>query len=312
MLCVASQVRTVSFSARETDALVEGAAGLRWDSTYVAVGSRLHVDVDAVEIGGLQLARARFRARSIALGGAPPGAYVLVLSGSTPGRARLGGKELGSSRVGLIHPGKEYRFCTTGSEVMLLSVPRERFESWMQALWGRGVEGIGNGLLCADLQCGTRAQAWSLAVDEALLDAPFVAEEQALAPRIPALVEDVLRAVAPPEERPRTPARWRAAHRAEAYLQENWRLPLTLSDMCRAAEASASTLRQGFQEVYGCPPTAYLRSLRLNGARAMLRQSAPDRPVSDVALRCGFRHLGRFSTVYHRAYGEPPSRTRRG
>jgi transcriptional regulator GlxA family with amidase domain len=54
----------------------------------------------------------------------------------------------------------------------------------------------------------------------------------------------------------------------------------------------------------------YLRTIRLEGARAMLRQSDARHLISDIALCCGFTHFGRFSGYDRRALGETPIQTR--
>ena len=43
---------------------------------------------------------------------------------------------------------------------------------------------------------------------------------------------------------------------------------------------------------------------------AKLRRADPGTTsVTEVALTCGLRHLGRFATEYHDRYGEMPSQT---
>jgi AraC-like DNA-binding protein len=57
---------------------------------------------------------------------------------------------------------------------------------------------------------------------------------------------------------------------------------------------------------------AYLRQYRLQQAHGRLASSEPgEATVTDVALACGFRHLGRFAADYHRRYGRAPSDTLR-
>ena len=57
---------------------------------------------------------------------------------------------------------------------------------------------------------------------------------------------------------------------------------------------------------------AELRAIRLEGARDDLRRSsASGDSVTDVALRWGFGHLGRFARDYAEQFGELPSQTLR-
>ena len=93
-------------------------------------------------------------------------------------------------------------------------------------------------------------------------------------------------------------------------MRENMHLNISLSDLCREADAMERTLREGFVELYGLSPMRYLKTLRLHRARVQLQNDRCDRRISDIALRCGFTHFGRFSVDYCSAFGESPSETR--
>ena len=69
------------------------------------------------------------------------------------------------------------------------------------------------------------------------------------------------------------------------------------------------TLRDGFLELYGRSPISYLKAYRLHEVRRRLKQAGPETRISDVAMRCGLLHLGRFAGDYRRAFGETPSAT---
>ena len=72
------------------------------------------------------------------------------------------------------------------------------------------------------------------------------------------------------------------------------------------------TLRDGFQQFRGVSPMQYVRQLRLERARNALRAAPSDVRVAEIALDCGFAHLGRFAMVYKAMFGESPSETLRG
>ena len=55
----------------------------------------------------------------------------------------------------------------------------------------------------------------------------------------------------------------------------------------------------------------FLRSVHLNIVRERLWLSQTTVSVSNIAIDCGFTHLGRFSVAYKRRYGESPSDTLR-
>lgn len=78
-----------------------------------------------------------------------------------------------------------------------------------------------------------------------------------------------------------------------------------------AAGVSARSLQASFRAALRTTPTAYIRSLRLERARADLADSGAVSTVTDVATRWGFTHLGRFAVDYRNRFGESPSSTLR-
>jgi AraC-like DNA-binding protein len=85
--------------------------------------------------------------------------------------------------------------------------------------------------------------------------------------------------------------------------------PLSLPDLTRVAGVGARALQEGFRETVGMAPLAYVRKVRLDRVRAELQETAGERSVTDVALRWGFSHLGRFAGQYRAQFGEAPSET---
>jgi AraC-like DNA-binding protein/tetratricopeptide (TPR) repeat protein len=100
--------------------------------------------------------------------------------------------------------------------------------------------------------------------------------------------------------------------RLEAEPERAWRLT-DLAAMCGVAPR---TLEKHFQRFLGRAPRAFLRELRFERVRRHLLSDCEQASVTEIATGCGFAHLGRFATEYHRRYGESPSttlrRTRRG
>ena len=92
-----------------------------------------------------------------------------------------------------------------------------------------------------------------------------------------------------------------------ANMEHDW----SVTDLAAAAAVSARTLQRQFQVFLGKTPGIALRDIRFERARRELLQGQPGTKVTDVALRCGFAHCGRFSVEYRRRYGETPSQTLR-
>lgn len=97
---------------------------------------------------------------------------------------------------------------------------------------------------------------------------------------------------------------------AVAYLRDNMADRITLSQLTSACGASERTLLRQFQTFLGIAPLAYLRRLRLNAAKSKLTNPGNDDVIADIAIRCGFAHLGRFAADYRRLFNETPSATR--
>lgn len=108
-----------------------------------------------------------------------------------------------------------------------------------------------------------------------------------------------------------SPVRPRTLRRALDFIDANLADPMSLGDIAAAAGCSARRLTESFREHLGVAPMTRVRQLRLDRVHADLQGG--DGPVTEVALRWGFGHLGRFAGMYHERFGELPSETvRRG
>ncbi len=99
----------------------------------------------------------------------------------------------------------------------------------------------------------------------------------------------------------------RALDAMRADMGREW----NLTELAALAGVSGRTLQRQFQCFLGNAPRVILRDIRLERARRELLHSSPDARVTDIALRCGFQHCGRFSIEYRRRYAETPSQTLR-
>jgi len=83
-----------------------------------------------------------------------------------------------------------------------------------------------------------------------------------------------------------------------------------ISDICEAIAINQRTLSRAFHAIHGTTPLCHLHALRLAEARkALLLGDARSENVTQVAMRFGFRELGRFAVDYRAAFGESPSQT---
>ncbi|MFE9421728.1 AraC family transcriptional regulator [Kitasatospora sp. NPDC006697] len=105
-----------------------------------------------------------------------------------------------------------------------------------------------------------------------------------------------------------------ALRRAVAFCEEHAHEVVSVADIAAAARVSQQSLRVAFRSHLNTTPLAFLRRVRLDLVHRDLRTVADGREggtVTDIAIRWGFTHLGRFSAQYRQAYGELPSATLR-
>jgi AraC-like DNA-binding protein len=93
--------------------------------------------------------------------------------------------------------------------------------------------------------------------------------------------------------------------RAAEYLDANLAQPIRMTELATVTGVSVRSIQVGFQKHRGCSPLEFLRTRRLLRARSMLLNGT-DASVTEVALACGFEHLGRFSAAYKARFGERP------
>lgn len=83
----------------------------------------------------------------------------------------------------------------------------------------------------------------------------------------------------------------------------------TVPELAHVGGVGVRRLQEAFDEYVGVPPTSYLREVRLARVRADMRAALPGETVSDIAMRWGFMHMGRFAADYRRRFGETPSQS---
>jgi AraC family ethanolamine operon transcriptional activator len=79
---------------------------------------------------------------------------------------------------------------------------------------------------------------------------------------------------------------------------------MCIADLCRELGISRRALQQSFQETLGVKPSAYIRAVRMNGARRAIKTA---NSVAEAATLWGFWHFGRFAHDYQMMFGELPS-----
>jgi AraC family ethanolamine operon transcriptional activator len=105
-------------------------------------------------------------------------------------------------------------------------------------------------------------------------------------------------------------ARQLGLQRALEYLRDDHSSNVSLPELCRIAGVSERSLQYAFREAFGLTPLELMTRRRLHAARQELVTSErTGTSVTHVAMKFGFLELGRFASIYQRAFGELPSET---
>ena len=100
--------------------------------------------------------------------------------------------------------------------------------------------------------------------------------------------------------------------RAIAFIEANADRDITLADIAGTACVTIRAVQLAFRRHLGTTPTAYLRRVRLDHARAELTATAPGQDtVTQIAARWGYSRGNVFAAHYRAAYDELPSQTLR-
>ena len=112
-------------------------------------------------------------------------------------------------------------------------------------------------------------------------------------------------------QRHRAAPRPRHLRLAEGFIHAHLDQPITLEEVAAAAGISPRGLQMAFRAHRGTTPLGFWREARLARAHADLTAAPPGTTVTQVALRWGFSHFGRFSELYRARYGLSPRDTLR-
>ncbi|WP_374569171.1 helix-turn-helix domain-containing protein [Ideonella sp.] len=150
----------------------------------------------------------------------------------------------------------------------------------------------------------------------ALAGAADDAHRQAAA-AVGSLEEALLDAVVDLLERPAEPeavrcnatARRHVVQQVHEWIAENPAAVPSVPQLCARLHISRRTLQYAFEAETAMSPKAYLRSIRLNGARRALRGGWGTTSVREAAAAWGFWNLSQFASDYRHQFGERPSDT---
>jgi AraC-like DNA-binding protein len=97
----------------------------------------------------------------------------------------------------------------------------------------------------------------------------------------------------------------------EEWIDSHWRESVTIDTLVEISGASLRSIFATFKKARGYTPMAYLKKVRLSGAREMLLNAEPNASVIGIGLACNFMSTSHFAREYKRQFGELPSETLR-
>jgi AraC-like DNA-binding protein len=99
----------------------------------------------------------------------------------------------------------------------------------------------------------------------------------------------------------------RGVTRAADFIRENFKRPLSLRQICSAADLSASALIRTFKREYAMTPHAYVVNCRIEFSRAQLRKGLP---IAAVASEAGFADQAHLQRTFKRMVAATPAQYR--
>lgn len=94
----------------------------------------------------------------------------------------------------------------------------------------------------------------------------------------------------------------------QQWLQSNLGAPLSVAQMADTVQLSPRTLNRRFKRATGLTPLSYLQSLRIAGAKDLLRHS--NLSVGEIAWQMGLQDVSYFSQLFRRHCGMSPLKYR--
>ncbi len=238
---------------------------------------------------------------------APAGRIALLVFPSEKADLLAEGENVANEKLALMSAGTTIDIRTSsnsGSEAIV--IPEDRFLAAREAL----CPGVGAPEGFTALAGDTAAlKALRLAVLDAMADPPARGAQLPVQQLVESIIMWTVDASpTKPSHRIRAAdRRFAVAKRACEYIDANYRHAIRSEDLCRVTGAGIRTLQRCFREHCGVTITDYLKSLRFQAAWRELVAAHPEEDsVTQIALKHGFSHLGRFSVEFRHRFGDSP------
>ncbi|RED56565.1 helix-turn-helix transcriptional regulator [Cohnella lupini] len=99
------------------------------------------------------------------------------------------------------------------------------------------------------------------------------------------------------------------AQNVRGYIEQNYHLELSLSDLAQRVYVSPYHLAHVFKEEVGMSPIQYLIKCRIDEAKRLLVET--DHSVRDIAMRVGYPNANYFNLLFSKLAGNSPGKFRK-
>lgn len=96
----------------------------------------------------------------------------------------------------------------------------------------------------------------------------------------------------------------------KSFLLNSLKKNISVSEVSREFLISEKTFQNSFKSLYGMTPKYFIQMLKLNRVHEDLQHfNSQTINISQIAMKWGFKHFGRFSQSYKEVFGVLPSET---
>ena len=285
------------------------------ESSFVQIGRGAHVvDVSMATVGDIGLLRTGIGVEAVGINVLNPDYIGFALPVSWSGDLLINGQLVSKSNIYMPGDLDSMHLRSRSRLVLGVTMPRAPFVETIAAL--RGVDPgdvlLNDRELCLPEAAGAEVRARLTAVINEACSEGGKRSVREISNEVTGLLTDAyLHALPEPIlQTGRISHPDRIVQLAEERFMASANKPVSLADLCAAADVKKSTLYKAFHSVCGLSPLAYFQKRRLMQARSLLVNAAnePGR-VKRAALGVGFTELGRFAVEYRRLFRESPSAT---
>jgi AraC family ethanolamine operon transcriptional activator len=309
-----SELLSIAGQFSEFDEFMEVTAA--WDIDFRQIGrGRLNATLAQAVGESWSLAKARFDRPAYQQGVSVPGMRTFAILDPSAPAADWCGRPFTSDTLVVFAKNGEFRSISPpGFDVYTLSFTDEQLAAACERL---GIPDVANRLATSDstlqldrglsgvlrylVNVALKALCFSGRQDSAWAVSDHFRDE--ISEHLVLLLAGGSPLVRTPSQRGRTLAVNCALEVIEAGLEDG----VSVREVAEAANMSRRTLEYAFRDRFGISPKAFINAQRLIRVRRDLRARSAEVPITDIANRWGFWHMGQFACDFQRQFGELPS-----